>query len=63
VQGPEHPDTLAAVTSQVAIFITRGQMEEAEALGTGLVESCTRILGREDVATVRAMANLATLYG
>lgn len=60
--GPDHPDTLGALSDWAGNQIYLGNFDEAERLLVDLVERRTRLQGEDDPATLRARGNLGGTY-
>jgi len=62
ISGPEHQDTLIAMTNLSAIYRDEGKFTEAAALGARSLEIFQRVSGPEHPYTLATMANLAAIY-
>ncbi|CAK0911477.1 unnamed protein product [Prorocentrum cordatum] len=59
--GPEHPDTLIAVSCQASLLRARGRLQETEPLYRRVLEASERTLGLEHRDTLTSVGNLASL--
>jgi len=57
--GADHPDSLVSLHNLALLRDAQSQLQQAEALGTELVERRTRSLGADADGTLRSRANLA----
>jgi tetratricopeptide (TPR) repeat protein len=62
VNGPEHPDTLAAMNNLSIRYVEAGRRNEALKLREELVALVRKVLGPEHPDTLLAMNNLANSY-
>ena len=60
--GPNHPNTLEAMSHLAGAYRDQGRIAEAAQLKETVLEKSKEILGEEDIKTFRAMANLAVTY-
>jgi serine/threonine protein kinase len=60
--GNDHPDTLRALNTLVAVLLSAGDMRQAEPLAQQAVDRARRALGPEDHVTIAALGNLGTLF-
>jgi tetratricopeptide (TPR) repeat protein len=60
--GPEHPDTLGAISELANSYAEAGRLDEALKLEEEVLTITRRVLGPENPATLRAMNDLACSY-
>jgi eukaryotic-like serine/threonine-protein kinase len=61
-QGPEHPDTLTAMSDLADLYLDQGKFAAALALQTRVLQSRRRILGLEHPATLLSLGSVAIVY-
>lgn len=62
VLGTFHPETLSLMSNLGAMLIESQRLKEAEPLCLEVLERRLAVIGREDLSTIKARTNLATLY-
>lgn len=61
--GPEHPDTIFAVSHLASNYIDQGRFDEAETLRLQNIAVSKKIFGEDHSNTLDAEAGLAVIYG
>ncbi|PYH52144.1 uncharacterized protein BO96DRAFT_469401 [Aspergillus niger CBS 101883] len=62
VLGPEHPDTLASMSTLAWTYWYQGRWKEAEELQVQVLELSKQVLGPEHPGTLTSMSDLAMTY-
>ena len=62
VNGPEHPDTIKALSALASSYGDAGRLDDAVKLREEVLPLCRRVLGPEHPDTLQALGNLSVSY-